>query len=145
MGRIRRTRLIFRYDSYNRTNFHRYIDDYPHVVVVIKTDYSYMVAAYAEHGFVAGEAGIGRGLLMALGTGQVWSVQQGKRPTTYDDYYIIFGNSDLRLRALEKKVFSNFGLSNSCYEKGSVEELLGESEREVDITGYEVYALELKE
>lgn len=37
---------------------------------------------------------------------------------TYDDYFFIFGNSELRLKSQEKKFFSNFGVSNSTFENG---------------------------
>ena len=39
-----------------------------------------------------------------------------KRAITYDDYYLIFGNSEIRLRSLEFKLFSNFGISNIFYD-----------------------------
>jgi len=71
-----------------------------------------------------------------------------KRAITYDDYYLIFGNSEIRLRSLEFKLFSNFGISNSFYDSrgDKVQELLGEgNERDVNITGFEVYALELED
>jgi len=57
---------------------------------------------------------------------------------TYDDYYIIFGNSEIRLKSLELSVFSNFGISNGFYEsKGKgVEALLCNGSREVEIETY---------
>lgn len=42
-------------------------------------------------------------------------VDKGRRPITYDDYYLIFGNSEIRLRSQEKIIFSNFGISNGYY------------------------------
>ena len=67
------------------------------------------------------------------------------RAITYDDYYLIFGNSELRVKTLEWRVFSNFGIMNSFYDcRGHrVDALLGEAkEREVGIASLEVYALE---
>ena len=35
---------------------------------------------------------------------------------SYDDYYIIFGNSELRIKGLELKLFSNFGISKGAFD-----------------------------
>jgi hypothetical protein len=35
---------------------------------------------------------------------------------TYDPYYVIFGNAEMRIRTGEKKVFSNFGIQNSYFD-----------------------------
>ena len=40
---------------------------------------------------------------------------QGKRSVTFDNYYIIFGNSEVRIKQGEFKVFSNFGINNGFY------------------------------
>lgn len=60
---------------------------------------------------------------------------------TYDDYYIIFGNSEIRLKSLESKVFSNFGIANGYFENRGmgVETLLGQNKREIDLETYEVH------
>ncbi len=34
----------------------------------------------------------------------------------YDEFFLIFGNSELRLRNGTKDVFSNFGVSNAFYD-----------------------------
>jgi hypothetical protein len=34
----------------------------------------------------------------------------------YDDYYIVYGNSELRIKSLELKLFSNFGLNSSTFD-----------------------------
>ena len=35
---------------------------------------------------------------------------------TYDKFFLIFGNSELRLKQGEVKFFSNFGIANSFYD-----------------------------
>jgi hypothetical protein len=42
-------------------------------------------------------------------------VERNKRSIAYDDFFVIFGNSEIRIKSLEKKIFSNFGLSTSYY------------------------------
>ena len=44
-----------------------------------------------------------------------FEILQNKRPVTYDDFFIIFGNSELRIKSLENKVFSNFGINNGYF------------------------------
>ena len=50
---------------------------------------------------------------------------------TYDTYYTIFGNAEIRVKAGEKKVFSNFGINNAFFNcKGKkVESFLCEGEK----------------
>ena len=90
---------------------------------------------------------IGFGLLMGLWNRKVFEVFPNKKPVIYDDYFIIFGNSEIRLKSQETKLFSNFGISNSYYnsEGAKVDALIGEgTTREVDIETYEVYDLDLQ-
>jgi hypothetical protein len=68
-----------------------------------------------------------------------------RRAITYDDYFGIFGNSELRIKSMEYKLFSNFGIANGYYDNQGerVNVILGEDkEREVDLAQYEFYALD---
>lgn len=51
---------------------------------------------------------------------------EGKKPVYSDEFFLIFGNSELRLRRGEWKVYSNFGIANGSYEseKGTVNDIL---------------------
>ena len=66
----------------------------------------------------------------------------------YDDYYIIFGNSELRIQSLEDKVFCNFAIVCNFFEtKGkNVDILLGKGKGDQgkfdNVLDYEVYSLE---
>jgi hypothetical protein len=42
-------------------------------------------------------------------------VQRAFRGMVYDDFFLIFGNAELRIRANEKIIFSNFGIGNSFF------------------------------
>ena len=59
---------------------------------------------------------------------------------TYDEFYLIFGNSELRLKTFEDKVFSNFAILNNFFETNgeNVNVLLGEGDkvREVKLETY---------
>ena len=51
-----------------------------------------------------------------------------KQAIVYDDYFLIFGNSELRIKTGDAKCFSNIGISTGYFDtKGrSVNTLLGE-------------------
>ena len=85
-------------------------------MVILKTIYGKMVAAYSEECFNSGATKKGNAFLMALWSQQMYDITSGARSITYDDYYIIFGNSELRIKSLETKVFSNFGVRNGYFE-----------------------------
>jgi hypothetical protein len=56
------------------------------------------------------------GLILSLTNRKYFTLlEHNRRAITYDEYYIIFGNSEIRLKSLENRVFSNFGISNGYY------------------------------
>jgi hypothetical protein len=64
------------------------------------------------------------------------------RGMTYDKFYLIIGNAEIRVKTGENVVFSNFGISNAFFHsKGDkVHDLLGEGvKNEVEILNYEIF------
>jgi hypothetical protein len=112
-------------------------------VLIVRLGNGYHLAAYSESAFFPKASASDVGFIMSLTKEKTFFCQEGKRAITYDDYYIIFGNSELRIKSLENKMFSNFGISNGFYNSNNfkVDVLLGDSEREVDLDAYEVYQL----
>lgn len=56
------------------------------------------------------------GLIISLTNRKFFTlVAENKRAIIYDEYYLIFGNSELRIKSLDNKVFSNFAINNSYY------------------------------
>jgi len=51
-----------------------------------------------------------------------------QKAVNYDQFYLIFGNSEIRVKADECKLYSNFGTNNVAYnaEGDRVGDLLGE-------------------
>ena len=97
---IKRTKLIYKYDTMNRVNFHKYIDDHKHIVLVIKTLYGKVIAGYSEQCFNSNGTKKGNAYLMALWNKKIYHILKDKKGITYDDYFLIFGNSEIRIRAL---------------------------------------------
>lgn len=83
--------------------------------------------------------------IMAVNTGNLYEVKKGRRAISYDEYYILFGNSEIRMRTGENLIFSNFGIPNTSFDhKGnSVDALFGEgnNKRELPISSYEIYQI----
>jgi len=44
---IKNTQLLYKFDPYNKTNFHRYIDDKKHIVIIIRSTQNYIFGAYS--------------------------------------------------------------------------------------------------
>jgi len=67
-------------------------------------------------------------MILSLTNSRVFELIKNMRSVSYDDYYIIFGNSEIRLKWQECKVFSNFGTSNGYYnaQGESINTLLGQ-------------------
>lgn len=63
---------------------------------------------------------------------------KNKRAVAYDDYFIIFGNSEVRLKSQDKKIFSNFGVNNGYYQNNGdkIDIIFGTSIRELEMSSY---------
>ena len=146
VGPIKRSHLLYRFDSFNRTNPHKYIDRHKNIVLIAKTVFGKYFAAYSQEAINSGGNKPGFGLLLSLWSQNVFQIHKGKRAVTYDDFFIIFGNSEVRIKSQEAKVFSNFGINNGYFnhEGNKVASFLGEgTDREVGLDSYEVYRLDL--
>lgn len=147
---IIRTRLLYKFDTKNKTNFHEYIDNQYNLLLIAKTvDDAYIVGYYS--GKYCESIMTDPGLLISLHNNEVFQLNTpesnpGKQTTykamQYDKYYAIFGNAEIRIKTGENKVFSNFGIMNSYYNhrlKKVSEFLRNESKREVELESYEFY------
>ena len=146
---IRDTRLIYKLDPLSKENIHKYIDEKPHLVVIVKMINGYFVAGYAEGIFKPRSPSDKSGLIMSLTNQKCYQlVQRNKKSIGYDDFFVIFGNSEIRIKSQQKKIFSNFGLSNSYYRHNGdgVSTFLGggKSQRQMEVVGYEFHQLILK-
>lgn len=145
--RIADTRLVYRFDPENKVNLHRYIDEKEQLVVVLKLSSFKYIAAYAEGFFKPKTPSRGEGMLVSLSNRECYYLsEKSRKATVYDDYFLIFGNSEVRIKTQEKKLFSNFGLNSNYYKNrghGAVE-LLGtenKDKREVEFEEMEIFQL----
>jgi hypothetical protein len=102
--------------------------------VIIKLANGHFIAGFTEDSLQTDKRQSQKtGLIMSLTNREVFTLaEQNKRAATYDEYYIIFGNSEIRIKSQEKRVYSNFGISNSYFKSRGhkVETLLGGSPKE---------------
>jgi hypothetical protein len=144
---IVKTESIYTFDPHNATSFHTYIDSIPNIAVVTRTEANFFLGAFSECPLDSTKVASKRGLLMSLTNNKAYSLIEGRRSVTYDPFYFIFGNSEMRFRQNEQKVFCNFGINNGFFKAqgSSPNDLLGAGkEREAKIIGYEVYRVLFK-
>lgn len=66
----------------------------------MKTEYNKIVAAYCESYFSVNGTEFGNGLLMPLWDQEtVFRIQRDRKANVYDDYYLLYGNSEIRIRS----------------------------------------------
>lgn len=139
-----KSKLLFRYDQLNPTNFHKYIDNRSNLLCLIKTAKGALIASFYSGEYLRGEPMVKPALLISLNNNlafELYSILTNQsarqfRGMTYDDFFLIFGNAELRIRANERTIFSNFGIGNSFFNNRShrVNDILMEGDnREVDL------------
>ena len=105
--------------------------------MLVKLVNGYCIACYYEGGFIPKKIANKEGIIMSLTNFKYYTTnERNKKAVVHDDYFIIFGNSEVRIKSQERKVFSNFGLNSSYYRHNGdkVDMLLGgdTNQREID-------------
>ena len=92
---------MYKYDPLNKVNFHKYIDNYKHIVLIAKTIYGKTIAGYSEACFNSKATTVGNAFVMALWNKKIYHVNHGgkARGIIYDDFFLIFGNSEIRIKS----------------------------------------------
>ena len=95
---------------------------------MVKTAAGYYLAGFSESPISNKAPASKGGLIIALNNRKVFPLINGKKSVTYDSFFLIIGNSEIRLKNQEWKVFSNFGIANSFFNSlgCGVNDLLGE-------------------
>ena len=110
-------KYLFFLCRFNKNKFHSYIEGYPHLVVIVRLTKERVIAGYLNMPFLKGPNYHGDQALLMMPTEQnLFHLKEGHKAFTYDDYYLIIGNSELRIKTNDKKIFSNFGILNSFFE-----------------------------
>ncbi len=86
-------------------NFHEYIDGITNFLVLTKLENKNIIAAYSQNKLDKYTGNNGPSFISCLTekiTVQLDSSLKGSRATSYNDYYIIFGNEEFRLHPGKK-------------------------------------------
>lgn len=143
--KIKKTKLLYVYDLFNISSFHNYFDHKQCILLVVQSQQNVFLAGYYHGEFVPKQAATEDGLLMSLSKRKTYNLVKPKeKAIVYDDYYIIFGNAELRIKSSDNIIFSNFGINNSFYHSqgDTVQNFLGEQHgRETPLKSYEIYQI----
>lgn len=89
-------------DYKNSVNFHSYIDGKPNILLIIKLLNGNLLAGYTKYSFEPNKTKhTSGGIIMSLTNKKAFYQNTNKDKayaTVYDPYFIIFGNSEIRLR-----------------------------------------------
>jgi hypothetical protein len=110
---IHQTKLLYRWDPLNNTNFHRYIDGFQNILLLVRTTNDCLIGAYSESAFKPKTISNLRGLLISF-AGHL-CFKNVKKAIIYDENDIIFGNEELKIKHGENKVHSNFAANGAFY------------------------------
>ena len=110
-----------------------------------------LVAAYSQEPLVEGRENCKEGFLASLTNQKSYYLKKSNpkaRLTSYNEYYIVFGNAELRIKSGGLKVESNVGSSIRFFNTGSLsspEVLFGRPNKEAEFVCYEVFEVVLGE
>lgn len=139
------TKLLYKLDKLNQTNFHKYIDGKMNLLVVVKLANGLIVGGYSGSPIEkdTNNTSCNKGFLFSFEnlTTYLPKADNQHPVATYDDYFLVIGNSEIRIRAHEKKIYSNFGANNGIFNTGGkkVKDFLGVPTAETELETYEIY------
>ena len=102
-----KTNLVFTYDPRNKTSFHEYLDNKSNLLCVIRAVNGTYLAAYYSGVYKEKTIMNEPSLLISLKDKEVFKLNAPKekfipRGMINDQFYIIFGNSEIRLRISDR-------------------------------------------
>ena len=110
------TKLLYRFDSQNSSDFHKYIDNVDNILVVVETKNTIIGGYYA--GSIGEKEPSGKAsFLFSVKEKDFFPCISPKNAVTYDKNSIIFGNSELKITPEKKHIFTNFAFSTSYFDK----------------------------
>ena len=93
----------------------------------------------------------GYGFISSLTNRETFELRKNHEPAkaaVYDDFFLLFGNSELKVKVHETKIESNLGIVFKFYDTGSHKNpkvLFGSEEKASVIDCYEIFQVHFKE
>lgn len=117
--RVNATKLIFHSDIMSNKNPHKYIDNRPNYLVLIQLPYRNLIGAFSEAPLTENNCNKkGNGFVFVLNDDKIYKIEYKVNGATfmeYNPFYLIFGNSELRLHLNKNEVYSNFGIAQGYF------------------------------
>lgn len=124
------SKLLYKFDPLNSTNVHNYIDSKQNLLCVIKTSRVILAAFYPGALVKNNQHLVEGGLLISVTNNKSYTLfnRRNNKGMSYDDYNVIFGNSEPRLRNGSQELVCNFNVNGSYFDSSgdTVNDLLRE-------------------
>ena len=119
---------------------------------MIKLANGYVIGGFSEYAIEKGRIEKpGSGFIFNCNIKKSYNVRSDARlpVVSYDDYFCLFGNAEIRLKSQEARVFSNFGIAASTFETGrdtrtKFLNIENPNDNELDLESYEYYQITFK-
>jgi hypothetical protein len=103
---------------------HKYIDGHRGLLCLASLKNGWVVGGFYSGALVKGGDLLEKGLIFNLTCNEVFRLKEKSsasdnkkyRGMTYDDYYVIFGNAELRFKTGLTEVLSNLGVNSGYYD-----------------------------
>lgn len=94
--KVKMTKIIYKYDDQNKTNFHTYFDKKENLLAIVKLCNGTIIGGFTANPFDPDRVEKpGKGFLFNLNRSKCYMVRDNPKlaVTTYDKFYFILGNS----------------------------------------------------
>ena len=86
--------MVWKMDPLSNVNFHKYLDEHEHLLLIVELENGHRVGGYTEAKLQPKMQSNKDGLILSISNKSSFElVEPNRRAVTYDNYYIIFGNS----------------------------------------------------
>ena len=124
---VAETKLLYRWDPRNNINFHHFIDGKENLLILVRLINNVTIGGFSCYPLEKIDkdkirsTNIGKGFLFNLSLGKKFPLKKDpKMPVlTYDEFFFLFGNSEIRIKSQEKKMYSNFGVSAAMFDSSN--------------------------
>ena len=103
---------MYHYPYHQKIDFHEQIDGKSDYVVIVRLKNEKIVAAYSKEALVKGVENNGDGFLAELSGKKSFYLKKNNakaKISSWNEYFLIFGNAELRIKSGESQVYSNLG------------------------------------
>ena len=111
--RILKTSFLYNYPTFAQNKFHDHIDKKPHFVVVVRLESDMIVAGYSQEALQEGVENNSQGFIASLTNEKAFFLRKAQKTViSYNPYFIIFGNAEIRIKEKTNFIESNFGITH---------------------------------